>query len=87
MQHLFDAMKAEMIPIGERLIAQQAALDRQFAERTVTTASLRDATAAIGMTQGTLRAAHLRYHLSTMEILTPEQVRTYHHLRGYAGGH
>ena len=87
MQNLFDAMKAETIPIGERLIAQEAALDRQFAGRTVTAASLSDATAAIGMTQGMLRAAHLRYHLATMEILTPEQVRTYHHLRGYAGGH
>lgn len=83
MQDLFDAMKAETIPIGERLIAQEAALDRQFSGRTVTAASLTDATAIIGATQAALRAAHLRYHLATVAILTPEQVRRYRELRGY----
>jgi len=82
-QELLDAMKAETIPIGERLIAQESALDRQFSERTVTAAGLTDATAAIGATQATLRAAHLRYHLATVGILTPEQVRRYGGLRGY----
>ncbi|MFC4173286.1 Spy/CpxP family protein refolding chaperone [Microvirga sp. GCM10011540] len=83
MQDLFDAMKAETIPIGERLIAQEIALDRQFSGRTVTAASLADSTAAIGATQAALRAAHLRYHLATVAILTPEQVRRYRELRGY----
>jgi Spy/CpxP family protein refolding chaperone len=83
MQELFDAMKAETIPIGERLIAQEGELDRQFSGRTVTTATLTDATAAIGATQVALRAAHLRYHLATVEILTPEQVWRYGELRGY----
>jgi Spy/CpxP family protein refolding chaperone len=82
--NLVDSMKAETIPIGERLIAQETALDRQFAGRTVTTSSLNEATWAIGATQGMLRAAHLRYHLTTMEVLTPEQVRLYNHLRGYS---
>ena len=31
MQELFAAMKAEAIPLGERLIAQEADLDKQFA--------------------------------------------------------
>jgi Spy/CpxP family protein refolding chaperone len=78
---LFDAMKAETIPLGERLIAQEAELDRQFSGRTVTTASLSEATAAIGATQGALRAAHLKYHLSTVEVLTPDQVGMYNDLR------
>jgi len=86
MQALFEAMKAETILIGERLIAQEADLDRQFAGRSVTPASLTAATAAIGATQAGLRAAHLRYHLATVEVLTPEQVRHYEELRGYSQG-
>jgi Spy/CpxP family protein refolding chaperone len=85
---LFEAMKAEAVPLGERLIAQEAALEGLFAGRTVTPASLEAATGAIGATQAALRAAHLRYHLAMMEVLTPEQVRRYGELRGYAaGGH
>ena len=33
---LFEAMKAETIPIGERLIAQETALDKLFADHKVT---------------------------------------------------
>jgi hypothetical protein len=31
-QKLFEMMKAESMPIGERLIAQESALDREFTE-------------------------------------------------------
>jgi hypothetical protein len=70
-------------------IAQEADLDRQFATKVVTPASLQTTTAEIGATQGALRGAHLRYHLSTLEVLTPEQVRRYGELRGYgaSAGH
>ena len=85
-QDLHAAMKAEAVPLGERLIAQEIQLDRQFADKTVTPASLATATEAIGTTQSRLRAAHLKYHLTTLEVLTPEQVRRYGELRGYAGG-
>jgi Spy/CpxP family protein refolding chaperone len=83
---LYEAMKGEAVPLGERLIAQEADLDRLFARRTVTPASLDKATAEIGRTQAALRAAHLRYHLVMMDVLTPDQVRRYAELRGYAGG-
>jgi hypothetical protein len=82
-EELHAAMKAETVPLGERLIAQETDLDRLFATRSVTPASLQAATAAIGATQGSLRLAHLRHHLSTLEVLTPEQVRQYAELRGY----
>jgi hypothetical protein len=49
-------------------------------------ASLESATDAIGRTQATLRAAHLRFLLTTAEVLMPEQVRCYGELRGYGGG-
>ncbi len=83
---LFEAMKAETIPIGERLIAQEAALDALFAEHKVTRETLATATAEIGDTQAKLRDAHLRYHLSTVAMLQPSQIQRYAELRGYAEG-
>jgi hypothetical protein len=82
-QQLFDAMKAEAIPVGERLIAQESALDREFAEKKIAPASLISLTAQIGETQGQLRAVHLKYHLVTAELLTPHQNHRYAALRGY----
>jgi hypothetical protein len=81
---LFGSMKAETILIGERLIAQEAELDQEFAERTITPESLNTLTDAIGETEAALKAAHLRYHLSTLAALTSEQVDRYMELRGYA---
>jgi len=89
-QQLYDAMTAEAVPLGHRLIAAETDLDRQFSGRTVTGASLAATTARIGATQGELRAAHLKYHLAMMDVLTPEQVARYGELRGYGampGGH
>src|SRR6187200_1085444 len=79
-QELFDAMKAEAVPLGQQLIAAESDLDRQFSGRTITPVTLAAATAAIGTTQGTLRATHLKYHLAMMEVLTPEQIRRYDEL-------
>ncbi len=79
---LFEAMKAEAIPLGALLISQERELDNAFANRTITIAHLEITTQNIGTTQGALRAAHLKYHLSTVAILTPEQVARYNELRG-----
>lgn len=90
MQQLVDSMKAEAMPLGARLIEQEADLDRQFTSRTVTPESLKASTAAIAATQGILRETHLRYHLSTAALLHPEQMVKYAELRGYGtggGGH
>ena len=73
-QQLFDDMKAEAVPLGQQLIAAEADLERQFSGRTITPVSLTAATTAIGATQGTLRATHLKYHLAMMDVLTPEQI-------------
>jgi hypothetical protein len=85
LKELLEAMRAETIPIGESLILLERSLDDEFARHTVTPASLETATSRIGATQAALRAAHLKYHLSTTAILTPEQVKRYDELRGYAG--
>ena len=86
-QRLFDAMKAEAMPLGTKLIAQEADLDKQFADRSVTPDSLKATTAAVAATQGMLRETHLKYHLTTGSILTPSQMTKYAELRGYGGGH
>jgi Spy/CpxP family protein refolding chaperone len=84
-QRLFDAMKAEAVPLGSKLIEQEADLDKQFAGRTVTPDSLRASTAAMAATQGALRETHLKYHLSTVAVLSPDQMQRYAELRGYGG--
>ncbi len=86
MQELFATMKAEAIPLGEKLIVQEADLDGQFVSKTITQASLKASTDAIGTTHAALRATHLKYHLSTVEVLTPAQVQRYAELRGYMTG-
>ena len=83
MEALYTSMRSETAVLGERLIQQEADLDRLFASRTVTRASLSTATSTIGATQAALREAHLRFHLATVEVLTPEQVVRYNEARGY----
>ena len=83
---LFAAMKADAIPLGERLIREEAHLDHLFASKSVTPEALATATRDIGLTQAELRNAHLKYHLATVAIMSPEQVKRYGELRGYAAG-
>jgi hypothetical protein len=85
-QKLVDSMKAEAIPLGAKLIEQEAALNEQFALRTVTPESLKASTSMAAITQGTLRETHLKYHLRTVALLTPAQMHRYAELRGY-GAH
>jgi hypothetical protein len=82
-QGLFDSMKAEALPLGSKLIEQEADLDKQFASRTVTPESLKASTTAVAVTQGELRETHLKYHLSTVAVLSPSQMQRYAELRGY----
>lgn len=82
-QNLFDAMKAEAVPLGAKLLDQEAALDRQFASHAITAETLKSEAAQIGVTQALLRNTHLKYHLQTAQILTPDQMQRYSALRGY----
>ncbi len=84
-QRLFDSMKAEALPLGAKLLEQEADLDKQFATHTVTPDSLKASTAAVAATQGALRETHLKYHLSMVAVLSPGQTQRYAELRGYGG--
>lgn len=81
---LLEAMRRETGALGERLIEAERALDRLFAEKRATPQAVATAAESAGTIEGELRGAHLRYHLAMMEVLTPRQVQTYNHLRGYA---
>ena len=72
---LFESMKAEAVPLGEKLLAQEMALDQQFANHSITAESLKAATAQIGATQAELRNTHLKYHLQTAQVLSAEQMQ------------
>jgi Spy/CpxP family protein refolding chaperone len=84
---LFEAMRQETSVLGAELIEAERALDRLFAEKRATPASVAAATEQAGAIEARLRAAHLRYHLAMVDVLTPDQVAAYNHLRGYANHH
>jgi Spy/CpxP family protein refolding chaperone len=84
---LFDAMKGEAILIGADVLGREAELDRMFAERIVTEASLQQALTGLAERQAQLRYTHLKYHLAMMAVLSADQIRRYSELRGNAGGH
>jgi hypothetical protein len=85
-QTLFDSMKSEALPIGARLLEQEAEMDKQFSGHTVTPDSLKASMAEVAVTQGELRQTHLKYHLSTAALLSPAQMQRYAELRGYGKG-
>jgi hypothetical protein len=76
-------MKAEAVPLGTKLLEQEADLDQQFANHSITAERLKATTAQIGATQAELRKTHLKYHLQTAAILSAEQMQHYSMLRGY----
>jgi Spy/CpxP family protein refolding chaperone len=81
---LFGEMERGAIEIGQRIIQEEAALDRLFAEARAAQRSVRLRTRTIASLEGELRAHHLGYHLAMHSLLTPEQVERYQELRGYA---
>lgn len=82
-QKLFESMKAEAIAAGDALIASERVLDRAFAEGRMTPELLAALTTRIGEAQGQLRAVHLKYHLTSAELLSNHQRHRYAALRGY----
>ncbi|MBR9843428.1 MAG: periplasmic heavy metal sensor [Rhodobacteraceae bacterium] len=82
---LFSDMQSEAIAAGKQFIRAEAALSDAFAGDDLDEAKLRGLLEASAKARAELRFVHLRQHLATAEILTPEQIATYNRLRGYAG--
>lgn len=80
---IFAAMQAEAVPAGERLIETEAAVEAAFRSGGVAEAGLRALIGAAETARAELRFIHLKRHLETPPLLTPEQVARYNELRGY----
>jgi Spy/CpxP family protein refolding chaperone len=83
-QALFGQTQAEAVAAGEQVLREHASLGQAFREGPITLEALQERTAALGQSEGRLRAVHLKYHLLTRPLLTDEQVAAYARLRGYA---
>jgi Spy/CpxP family protein refolding chaperone len=82
---VFAKMHERAVPLGERLVAEERALDALFASHAVTPESLHESLTRIARLQGEIREVHLSAHLQQLALLTPDQARRYAELRGYAG--
>jgi len=82
-QGIFDQMSRNAKALGRDWVDRERALEASFAGNTITSDQASAETAAIGELQGKLRAVHLRAHIETRAVLTPDQVAKYDALRGY----
>lgn len=82
-QALFDAMRAEAVELGERIVVREEELDRLFAHGAATPEAVETLAVSIGELNGALRSTHLRYHLATRDLLTADQIEAYQSARGY----
>ena len=80
---VFERMNAEARRHGTELIEAERALDAAFASGDATPETVERLTAEAAAIEGKLRAAHLKAHLETQPILTPEQRAAYAAARGY----
>ena len=76
--------KADAKALGARVVALERELDALFATGKPTPAAVDRATLAIGEASARLRSEHLKTHLETTALLTPEQVARYTQARGYS---
>jgi Spy/CpxP family protein refolding chaperone len=78
--------KKEAQSIGRKLVRAERELDGLFASGKVSEAALAHHVRAVASLQGEYRLSHLETHRRMHEFLSPQQVRLYDELRGYAGG-
>lgn len=82
-----QAMLAKAKPLGEELVAAEAALDTLFANATPTLTLVAEATEKIGRIEAALRAVHLAAHIDVKPLLTEHQRMIYAQERGYSTEH
>jgi Spy/CpxP family protein refolding chaperone len=85
-QKTFERMRGEAVRLGRLVVEKETELNRLFAEGKVDADNLRLKVGEIARLQGELRVVHLRAHVEVKRVLSPQQVKKYDELRGYAGG-
>lgn len=83
---LYEEMRSEAIELGKKIIDIENEIDDAFTSKTITNAFIQEKVKESADLYGQLRFVHLKYHLSMVEILTPQQVEQYNELRGYTSG-
>ena len=83
-QAIYDRMHTQAVALGERIVAQEQALEALFADNApAPSARVRQVTTDIARLNGMLRFVHLGAHIATARVLTPAQIDAYDRLRGY----
>lgn len=83
---LYEEMRSEAIGLGKKIVNIEKAIDDAFISGTITEEILQEKILESASFYGQLRIVHLKYHLSMVDILTPQQVEQYNELRGYTSG-
>ena len=83
---LFTKVQARAVDIGRQMVEEERALDRQFAAKSITSASLQASLERIAKLQAELRRAHLETHLEQTALLSATQIAAYAQLRGDGAG-
>ncbi len=86
-REIFARMQQEAVELGWKVVEKEAELERVFSSLKAQDATVAALTTEIGDLLGRLRHAHLRAHLETRAVLSPEQVEAYDRLRGYGAEH
>jgi len=82
-QRLYDRMLAAAKAKGQEILQAEAQLALSFRHAHIDEATLREGLERIARLRAELRFIHLRTHLETKALLTPEQIDRYNVLRGY----
>ncbi len=83
---IFQRMQLAAREAGAAYVAAERKLDLAFRARTVDDVQLAARLAETERLRGELRRIHLKAHLETTPILTPQQRHLYARLRAYHGG-
>ena len=83
---LYDGMLAEAKAKGQEILRAEEELAMRFRHGHIDEAGLRDSLGQIGQLRAGLRLIHLRTHLETGALLTPNQIARYKAVRGYDTG-
>ena len=80
---IYSDMKAQAIPLGNKLIESERALNLSFAKREIDDQKLLKFLDNISSVRKQLRYVHLAAHLQSVPVLKEEQISLYNELRGY----
>lgn len=82
---LFEEMRQDAVGLGEKLLAAEMDLDRDFERSAIGPESLESALFEIEKIRAQLRYVHLEAHLLQKQLLTTDQISKYDTMRGYRG--